>query len=219
MNWIGSPSGDAQVLWLKADSPIRSIADMKTTPEVVGASSKNADNYVVATLANQLLDAKFRIVGGYDGTSEIFLAAERGEIKGSFTGYRGIAASRPLWIKDGSIRLLMQFGADRLPELPDVPTALELGESDETKDMLRLFAIKYMAQFPFVLPPSVAPRRLEMVRSAFDATMRDAEFIAESNRSGMALDPVGGDRIAQMIRDTEKLPPTTLERLRALLKP
>ena len=114
MNWIGSTSEEPQVLWFKKDTKIKSVEDLKTMKAIAGASSPGADNFTVAKMTNVLLGTKMEIVSGYRGTHPIFLAAERGEVEGSATAYAAIAVARPQWIKEGTIRMLIQYGTERL---------------------------------------------------------------------------------------------------------
>ena len=162
MSWVGSTTQDGQVLWFRADSGITSIDDLKATKSIVAASAPGADNFTVTLLTNRLLGAKMELVRGYRGTNDIFLAVERGEAQGSATAYSAVVSGRPQWLKEGKIKLLIQYGTERLPELPDVPTAIEVAGDDETRQMLRFFGVKFNTTYPFVLPqevPSGAGRR------------------------------------------------------------
>jgi tripartite-type tricarboxylate transporter receptor subunit TctC len=167
MSWIGSTTEDAQALWFRTDSKIKSIADLKTIKSIAAASAPGADNFTVAVLTNNLLGTKMDLVRGYQGTNPIFLAVERGEAEGSATAYSAILVARPQWLKDNKIKVLIQYGTERLPDLPDVPTAVEVAENQEVKDMLRVFAIKFKATYPFVLPPEVPADHVEAIRTAF----------------------------------------------------
>jgi tripartite-type tricarboxylate transporter receptor subunit TctC len=213
MNWIGSTSEEPQVLWFKSDSKIMSIADLKTTKAIAGASSPGADNYTVAKMTNALLGTKMEIVSGYRGTHPIFLAAERGEVEGSATAYAAIAVARPQWIKERTIRMLIQYGTERLPDLPDVPTAIELAESDEVRQMLRFFSLKFKATYPFAMPPDVPAERVKAMRTAFDETIKDPNFLADMKKRGLSPRPMSGVAIANLIRETFEVPEQIVARL------
>lgn len=219
MNWVGSTTEDAQVLWVKSDSQIKSIDDLRTKKSIAGASAPGADNFTVTLLANRLLGAKMDIVRGYSGTNDVFLAVERGEADGSATAYSAIQVGRPQWLKDKKIRLLVQFGAERIPELPDVPTALELATDDDVRAMLRFFAIKFKTTYPFVLPEDVPPERVTAIQTAFDATMKDPAFVADMKKAGLPLRPVSGAEVKRLIHETYATPEKLLERLRAAVMP
>jgi tripartite-type tricarboxylate transporter receptor subunit TctC len=215
MPWVGSTTEDAQVLWFRSDSNIKSFEDLRTVKSIAGSSAPGADNFTVAVLTNNLLGAKMDIVRGYTGTNDVFLAVERGEADGSATAYSAIVVGRPQWLKEGKIRLLAQFGHERLPELPDVPTAVELAGDAEVRDMLRIFAVKFKATYPFVLPPEVPPERVETIRTAFDETMKDARFLEDTRKANLPIKPLRGAEIERLIHGTYAAPAKTLERLRA----
>jgi tripartite-type tricarboxylate transporter receptor subunit TctC len=219
MPWLGSTTEDAQVLWFRSDSRIKTVEDLRIIPSIAGASAPGADNFTVAVLTNNLLGAKMNIVRGYQGTNDVFLAIERGEADGSATAYSAIVVGRPQLLKDGRIHILAQYGRDRLPELPDVPTAMELAPDRDVRDMLSVFAVKFKATYPFVLPPEVPADRVEALRAAFDKTMTDARFLEDTKKSSMPIKPLRGPEIEKLIRETYAIPERTLARLRAAVQP
>jgi len=219
MSWLGSTTQDGQVLWFRTDSGIATIDDLRTTKSIVGASAPGADNFTVTVLTNRLLGAKMELVRGYQGTNDIFLAVERGEAQGSATAYSAIVSGRPQWLKEGKIRLLIQYGVERLPELSDVPTAIEVTRDDEIRQMLRFFGVKFKATYPFVLPQDVPAERVAALQAGFDATMRDEAFAADMKTSNIPLRPVSGREVQRLIRETYAAPAKMLERLREAVTP
>jgi tripartite-type tricarboxylate transporter receptor subunit TctC len=219
MSWVGSTTQDGQVLWFRADSGITSIDDLRATKSIVAASAPGADNFTVTLLTNRLLGAKMELVRGYRGTNDIFLAVERGEAQGSATAYSAVVSGRPQWLEEGKIKLLIQYGTERLPELPEVPTAIELASDEETRQMLRFFGVKFNTTYPFVLPQDVPAERVVALQSAFDATMRDAAFAQDMKNSSIPLRPLSGPQVQGMIRATYAAPAKMLERLREAVTP
>ena len=216
--WIGSTSEEPQVLWFRSDSKVRTVDDLRTIESTVGASAPGADSLTIALLTNRLLGTKMNIVRGYGGTQPVFLAAERKEIDGSATAYAGIAVARPDWLREKSIRVLIQYGIDRLSDLADVPTAVELADNAEAKAMLGAFAVKFKAAYPFVLPPDVPADRVEALRTAFSLTLKDPDFLAAAEKAGFKLKPVSGPEIEQLLQSTYKLPQPLMEGLRKLIE-
>jgi tripartite-type tricarboxylate transporter receptor subunit TctC len=219
MSWVGSTTQDAQVLWFRSDCGIATIDDLTSVKSIVGASAPGADNFTVTVLTNRLLGAKMELVRGYQGTNDIFLAVERGEAQGSATAFSAIVSGRPQWLAEGKIRLLIQYGTERLPELPDVPTALEVTRDDEIRQMLRFFGVKFKTTYPFVLPQDVPAERVAALQSGFDATMEDPAFAAEMKKSNVPLRPVSGPQVQRLIRETYAAPAWMLERLREAVTP
>jgi tripartite-type tricarboxylate transporter receptor subunit TctC len=219
MPWLGSTTEDAQALWFRTDSKIKSIADLRSTKGIVAASAPGADNFTVAVLSNNLLGTKMEIVRGYRGTNPIFIAVERGEADGSATAYSAIVVTRPQWLKEKSIQVLLQYGQSRLPDLPDVPTAIEVADDKDVKEMLRLFAVKFKATYPFVLTPETPPGRVAVLRAAFDAAMKDSQFLATAKKGGLPIRPLRGVEIERLVAETLKAPQKLVERLRAAVSP
>jgi tripartite-type tricarboxylate transporter receptor subunit TctC len=181
---------------------------------IVGASAPGADNYTVALLNNRLLGAQLNIVSGYQGTNDLFLAADRGEIEGGNTAYSAILIGRPDWIRSGKVRFLAQYGARRLADVPDAPTGAELAQSPNAKRMLEAFSAKFRAAYPFLLPQDVPQQQVATLRSAFSQTMRSPEFIAAVERLGMKLNPLGGEEIADLVRSANQMAPELKDELR-----
>ena len=115
--------------------------------------------------------------------------------------------------------MLIQYGVERLPELPDVPTAIEVTRDDEIRQMLRFFGLKFKATYPFVLPQDVPAERVAALQAGFDATMRDEAFAADMKTSNIPLRPVGGREVQRLIRETYAAPAKMLERLREAVTP
>jgi tripartite-type tricarboxylate transporter receptor subunit TctC len=219
MPWIGSTTEDAQALWFRTDSKILSIADLRSVKSIVAASAPGADNFTVAVLSNNLLGTKMEIVRGYQGTNPIFLAVERGEAQGSATAYSAVVVTRPQWLKDKTIKVVLQYGQERLPDLPDVPTAIEVADDKDVKEMLRIFAVKFKATYPFVLAPETPANAVAIIRNAFDAAMKDPQFLAATKKGGLPIRPLRGVEIERLVGETLKAPPKLVERLRAAVSP
>lgn len=219
MPWIGSTTEDAQALWFRTDSKIQSLADLRSVKSIVAASAPGADNFTVAVLTNNLLGTKMEIVRGYQGTNPIFLAIERGEAQGSATAYSAVVVTRPQWLKDKTIKVLLQYGQERLPDLPDVPTAIDVADDKDVKEMLRIFAVKFKATYPFVLTPETPAGRVAVIRAAFDAAMKDQQFLDAAKKSGLPIRPLRGPDIERLIGETLKAPERLLTRLRAAVSP
>jgi tripartite-type tricarboxylate transporter receptor subunit TctC len=219
MPWIGSSTEDAQALWFRTDSKILSVADLRSVKSIVAASAPGADNFTVAVLTNNLLGTKMEVVRGYQGTNPIFLAVERGEAQGSATAYSAVVVTRPQWLKDKTIKVLLQYGQERLPDLPDVPTAMEVTDDKDVKEMLSIFAVKFKATYPFVLPPETPADTVAVIRNAFDAAMKDQAFLDATKKGGLPIRPLRGAEIERLIGETLKAPERLLERLRAAVQP
>ena len=216
--WLGTPVQDPNVLWVYDSAPVRSFADLKTTPIIVGATAAGADNFTLPQIVNDLFGAKMKIVPGYKGQNDIFIAAERGEIQGNATGLPNLAIARSDWMRDRKVRILLQFGAERQKTLRDVPTAAELAAGAD-RDMLMFYAIKFNMARPVATPPGTPPERLTALQAAFDATMQDPAFLDEAKRQGFDIDPLSGKEIGRYMQTINSVPQVMVDRLKKMIAP
>jgi tripartite-type tricarboxylate transporter receptor subunit TctC len=214
MGFIGSPSQQPQVLWVWHTTPFRSFKDMQAGKATFGATSPAADNYILPLMLNRLLGAKIEIVTGYQAVNDIFLAAERGEIQGNTTPFSTITIGRPDDLAQGRIRVLAQFGNERLGKLATVPTGLELAGDEGTRRVLALYALKFRSAFPLMLPPGVPGERVAALQKAFDDTMQDRDFLATAARSGLDVSPTAGKDVEAIIHAIETADQGTVDALR-----
>ena len=216
-NWIGTPLQEPQVTWVWSEAPAKNVDDLRINTIRMGATTSSADNYILPTLANLLLGTRMQVVTGYSGQNEIFLAVERGEVQGNNAGLSNVRVNRGDWLRQGKVRILLQYGTERLQELPDVPTAIELAPSEADRALLRAYAVKFKMARPLVLPPDVPVERIEALRAAFDATMKDPQYIEEATRIGLEINPLGGAAIARLIEQVQSTPQAAVARLHELL--
>jgi tripartite-type tricarboxylate transporter receptor subunit TctC len=216
MSFVGSPTQQPQILWVWHETPFHSVDDLRRSKSRMGATSFGADNYVLPTFGNALLGTSMQVVTGYSAVTDIFLAGERGELDGGTCNYSSLA-SKDDWMRDKKARILIQFGTERIPELPDVPTAIELAGEDIARAALRTYALKYKAAYPFVFPPGVPADRVKIIRDAFMAAMKDPQFVGDAKKLGFDVNPLTGEAITEMTREIDTAAPEVIERLKKLL--
>ena len=217
INWIGTPSHLPHVVWVRADAPVQTFEDLRKSKVVLGAISPGSDSHILPRLMNTTLGTRFEIIGGYQGVNEIFLAAERGEVQGAIVGIANLTSTKPEWLRDRKIRILLQFATERSHELPDIPTAVEVAQNEDSRAMLALYATKFQVAFPVFTPPDVPKDRLEALRSAFIATMKDPRFLEDAKRGGIDIDPLSGEDVARAVHAIDATPPAVIERLRTVI--
>jgi tripartite-type tricarboxylate transporter receptor subunit TctC len=217
MSWIGTPLQEPQVTWLWHAAPARTIDELKATPVLMGATTAASDNSILPLLVNQLIGTRMQIVTGYQGQNEINLAVERGEVHGNNTGLSNLTVNKADWLRDNKVRVLLQYGAERLPALKDVPTVVELASSETDKALLRFYALKFSMARPLTMPPDVPAERVAALNAAFEATMKDPQYLAEARRIGLDTNWVGSTEIALLVRQIQETPQPVVDRLRELL--
>jgi tripartite-type tricarboxylate transporter receptor subunit TctC len=215
--WIGTPLQEPQVTWVWHTAPAADVDDLKANQILMGATTASADNAVLPMLVNALVGTKMKVLTGYQGQNEINLAAERGEVQGNNTGLSNLTVNKADWLRDHKVRILLQFGNERLPQLADVPTAAELASSEADRAMLRFYGLKFTMARPLLIPPGVPAERTAALQAAFAATMTDDAYIEEAQRIGLDTNWLGAEAMADRVRDIADTPQPVIDRLRDLL--
>jgi tripartite-type tricarboxylate transporter receptor subunit TctC len=217
-NWLGTPSVEIGLIALWQTSKVSNIDDLRKIEINVGASGANSTPSFYARLLNETLGAKMKIVVGYPGQNEAFLAMERGELDGyPSTFYSALTSTRPEWLRDKKVKLIVQYGPMKHPALADVPFAPDLISKPEDKELLNVAFAPLSIGRPFLMPPGVPADRVAAMRKAFLDVFKDPEFIAEASRLQLSVDtPRTGEQLQKEIETAYKAPPELLARLRRL---
>jgi len=219
LNWVGSTNRETQAMYVWAPSPVQSLADLTATEMIVGAQAPGSTQYDYPKLAEKLFGWKFKVITGYEATPKIHLAMERGEVHGTWANWSTLKAISEQWIKDKKIRILAQWALRKHPEMPDVPLILEQAKTPEQKQSLDLALARLEFGRPFFMPPNVPAERVNAIRRAFDAVMKDKEFLDEADKLKIEIDPLGGEQVAALIDQIYKTPAATVERVRDAMAP
>src|ERR671916_592585 len=202
MNWIGSTHSTVNVAFSWHTSPVKTIQDAQKQELIVGTTGAGSATSFYPELMNQFLGTKFKVIGGYKGNNDMMVAIERGEVNGRGAYNWANLRDQTDWVRDKKVNILVQMGAERAPDLPDVPLMHELAKNDADREVLEFVSLSPALGRPFVAPPGLPPERLAMLRAAFDATMRDPEFLAEAAASKREIDPTPGDKLAEIAERT-----------------
>ena len=202
IEYIGSANDEVSVCMSWHDSGVATFADAQKRELVVGAGGTSDDTYQFPALLNNMFGAKFKMVTGYAGGTEINIAMERGEVRGRCGfPWSTVKASHQHWMRDKSFNLLMQFSLAKHPDLPNVPLVMDLGKTDEQKQILKLIFGRQVMGRPFVAPPGVPKDRADALRKAFMDTMKDKDVLAEIDKAGFEITAVSGDALHKMVLD------------------
>jgi tripartite-type tricarboxylate transporter receptor subunit TctC len=190
-----------------------SLEKFMTQPVVVGSST-----IYHANLLNSLFGAKLKLVQGYPGGNDVILALERGEVQGRCNwSWSSIISTKPDWVRDKKINILIQFADHRHPDLPDVPLIGDLAKTEHQKQILDLVLSTQTMARPFAAPPDVPAERVALLRRAFMDTMRDPAFIAAAQTNQLEIAPVSGEQIQDMLGRISKTPKPLIRELRDLV--
>jgi tripartite-type tricarboxylate transporter receptor subunit TctC len=200
LNWLGSIGKLENVCATWITSPIRTIAQAREREVIVAAAAATSNSAIMPKVLNALMGTKFKIVSGYDPGSGLTLALESGETEGVCgLSWSTMKAARPHWIKDNKLNVIVQLGLTKLPELPDVPSALDLVNDPVKKQVLELILVRQEIGRPVAAPPGVPADRLEILRRAFDDTMKDPEFLAEAEKAQLEIEPLSAHEIDTLL--------------------
>jgi tripartite-type tricarboxylate transporter receptor subunit TctC len=209
--WIGSVSDEVSVCASWHTSKVKTFRDLMTTPFVAGAPGTISDAATFTKMIRNIFDAKIKLVNGYPGTNEITIAMERGEVDGLCGWVLGnINASHPDWIPNRKINILMQLSMKRSPSLPNAPLILDLARNEKEKQIFALMFSRQLMAWPFAAPPAVPADRAAALREAFDATMKDPDFIADSTKQSISVDPMKGVEMEALINQLYATPPDVI---------
>ncbi len=218
LNWIGSTSQEVNVSYAWYTAPVQSLQDLMSKPLIVGAQAPGTTQYDLPVLANALFGTKYKVISGYDGTAKIQSAMESGEIQGvGATAFTTLISFNQSWLDDRKVKIIMQWGPKKAPGFKGVPSAIELARTDADKAAVKLAEARLVFGRPFFMPPKVPADRVEIIRRAFDATMKDPDFLAEEKKLKFDVDPLTGEQVAQVLAEAYATPPAVVERVRKII--
>ncbi len=223
--WIGSPEQTQRIIYIRGDSPFKTIDDIRGVAEGprCGATALGTVGHYFPRLVEEALGVKFNLVIGYPGAAEIDLAIQKNEVQcraGSLEGYFGSEPSKS-WAKSGFARVLITGGAKRDGRIAEVATLHELMEKRKASEVTRrlatvLLSPDYIGR-PLATTPGVVPERVKMLRDAFNQALADPELVGEAKTRGWELEPVTGDELTAMGRKVMAQPPDVIERMKKIL--
>jgi tripartite-type tricarboxylate transporter receptor subunit TctC len=220
LNWLGSIGKLQNVCATWHTSPIKTIAEARERDVVVAAAAAPTNTAFMPKVLNALLDTRFKPIIGYDPGAGLTMAVERGEAEGICgLSWSTMKASRPHWIKQHLLNVLVQMGLEKLPDLPDVPSALDLVTDATKKQVLELILIRQEPGRPVAAPPGIPADRLAALRKAFDETMKDPEFVAEAKKLNMEIDPLNAAQMQKLLTTAYATPKPIVQQAAALLTP
>lgn len=214
MNWVGSTNRETQIMYVWHTAPMQSLADLQTKEMLVGAQAPGSTQFDYPMLGKALFDMKFKVVTGYKSTSDINLAMERGEVHGTLANWSTVKTLNLKQVEDKLIRILVVWGARDNPELKGIPLITSLAKTPEQKQALQLALARLEFGRPFFMPPNVPADRVAAIRHAFDATMKDKEFLAEADKLKLEIDPMSGEELAKTLEEMAKTPAEIVTRVR-----
>jgi tripartite-type tricarboxylate transporter receptor subunit TctC len=214
--WIGSANDEVSVCMSWGRKSAATFDDVFKRELIVGGTGATADTDLFPKVINNVLGTKFKIITGYPGGNEVTLAMQRGEVEGRCGwSWSSIKTNHPQWVKDGTINLLVQLSLEKHPDLPQVPLIMDFIKTDEQRAILRVVFARQVMGRPFLAPPGVPAERLAALRRAFDAVMKDKNFLAEADKLKLEITPVSGEAVQRLVAEVYRMPPAVLKKAAA----
>jgi len=218
LSWIGAISKDLQVVLTWNASRAKSVDDLRQVQSVFGATGRDDIRYTSTNILRKVLGANIKIVTGYPGTTDIRLAMERGEIDGISESWSSLKATKPEWLAENKINLIVQFGFEQHPELPAIPLIGSFARSPIELEALKLIFSPAEAGRPFGAPPGIPANRLAALRRAFDETMKDPEFVVFTAQAKLDVGPSSGEKTETFLSKVHGSSSAAVEMARKLLE-
>lgn len=215
-NWLGSIARAMSACIAWHTTSFQTLDDAIAREMRVSATGIGGWRVISPRMLNLLVGSKFRVITGY-GPNEDYLAIERGEVEGACTTYDTLQATQFEWLRQKKVRFIAQFGQTPEPGLEGATMVRERIKDSEDQKAFALIMAQQEYGRPFAMPPGVPADRVQAMRMAFDATMKDPSFRAEAQQAHLWLDSLTADRMEDLIKAAYAAPPSTIQRAKAIL--
>jgi tripartite-type tricarboxylate transporter receptor subunit TctC len=215
-NWIGRIAPNVHTTFVMASSPVKTLKDTFDREVILGATGRSATVAIYPAVLAKVIGAKFKLVMEYAGSNNAMLAMERGEVDGHSTSLETVRGIHPDWMSEKKITVLVQYALKRHPEIPDVPTSWELARTEEEREVLRIVANATEVGKMIMAPPNIPANRVYALRRAFDATVKDPEFVADLKAARIELGPMIGEELQKLVSEAGGVPLAILDKVKAI---
>jgi tripartite-type tricarboxylate transporter receptor subunit TctC len=213
-NWIGRIDSLINIVFTWHTSPVKTAADAFKTEAKLSGTGVGSTVSIYPTVMNHVLGSKFKLIMGYKGSNDAQLAVERGEVEGHSTSWTAVKVAHPTWRSEKKINILVQFSVRKHPELQDVPTVVELARTDEQRQVLSAVVNAAEIGTAFFTTPGAPQDRVQTLRRAFDATMKDPQFLDEAGKLQLSVGPLTGEELQKVVAGVAAIKPDILEKVR-----
>ena len=209
MQYIGSANGETLTCVIRSDAPVKSFADVRTKEALIGVAGGTTRD--MPTMLNNLLGTKFKLVPGYNGTSSVNLAIEKGEVQGICgMGWTSIQKQKAHWFKPGGFaKVIVQEALEAHPDISKLgaPLSLDFAKDKDTRAIMELIYQQTVFTRPFMMAPQVPSDRVEIIRAAFMKALKDPQTIAEADKSRLVITAISGQELQERVRKIYAMDP------------
>jgi tripartite-type tricarboxylate transporter receptor subunit TctC len=214
LNWIGSANADTSVAVVTKRSGVKNVEDLKKKEVIVAGTGVGTESVTVPYILRNILGFKYKVIAGYPGGSEMNLAMLRGEVDGRGTfSWTSLKAQKKEWLDTGEMTVLYQQGLRRHPDLPNVPLVTDLAQNETQRQVLTLQFTAFELGRPYFVAEGVPADRVQALRRAFDATMKDKDLLADAEKQSLEVNPATGEEMTEMLKKVYATPKDVVARL------
>ncbi|MEA2975852.1 MAG: hypothetical protein QOF19_1372, partial [Alphaproteobacteria bacterium] len=217
---VGSANNSVYFCVIRSDAPVKTFAEAFDKEAIIGTSGEGASLREYPVMLINVLGVKLRLIGGYAGSREIMIAMERNEVQGMCgMDWSSFLTQQRDWITSGFVRLLVQEDLRGHPEMNKlgVPLAIAFAKTEEDRQIMDMIYSQNLFGRPYLLPPGVPADRVAALRGAFSAMLQDKTLLAEAEKSGLDIGPMGGEELQALVAKLYALPPKVIERAKQSL--
>jgi tripartite-type tricarboxylate transporter receptor subunit TctC len=216
-NWLGSTGPENSVAFVWAASGIKSVDDAKKREVILGATGAGSSTIICASIMNNLLGTRFKIVTGYKSSSEVYLAVQKGEIESTTGSYSSLTTKYQDWLDNKKINIIAQMGLERESDLADVPLLTELAKNEDAKQIMKLFSSPLALGQPYLAPPGLPADRVALLRTALAATFKDPAFVADAAKAKFEIESTDADVVTKIVNDTTHTPADIIDKAKVAM--
>jgi tripartite-type tricarboxylate transporter receptor subunit TctC len=211
--WIGQIGDMTRLLAVWHTSKLQKFEDLASYDSIAGTTGKGSETFINPAIINHVFGTKIKIVAGYKGSADLLLALERGEIGLVSATWSNFTGNHPDWLEQGKLRFLAQIGLSKLAEFPNVPLLTDLAKNEPDRQLLEFMSlVTTSVGYSVMAPPGVPDTTVAVLRQAFDETMKDPAFIADTKKRRIDLNPADYKVVEAAVRKAVNSPRALFQR-------
>jgi tripartite-type tricarboxylate transporter receptor subunit TctC len=218
ISWIGTPTTETNICISMERAKVGTFKDLQESELIIGNTGVGTGTYSYPKALNGIFGTKFKLISGFPSSTDVFLAMERNEVDGICESLDSVISKRPDWIATKKVNVLFYAGAKPTIDLKGAPFIVDLGRNAEEKQALEFLYAGQGIGRPFVAPPDLPAERLKMLRDAFNATMKDKDFVADTTKQKLDVEPENGEHLEALIKKVYATPKSVVDRIGELIK-
>jgi len=203
-NWIGRIVSPTATLYTWHTAPTKTVADLRVHETLIASTGSVSQAHITSHMMNGVAGAKFKIIAGYKGTTDAIIALEQGEVQAAIFPWTFIKAARPDWLREKKVNIVAQYTRRLNADLPGVPSIFDLAQTDEQREIFKLFFGPDEIGQSLMMPPGVDVARVNALRAAFTALIADKEFIADADKQKLELSTATWQEVQASVEEAYK---------------